>query len=117
MDNQSIEDQRRARGYLVFLGWLVAAIGAYGVIILQASGRAPVNCQSTGFGSCWSDRDGVIFLGWLIGAPCAGAEFVAGLVATALYNKCGWHPFATGSAAFFSTAPFATGLVLIVMFQ
>ncbi|MGW6279353.1 hypothetical protein [Kribbella sp. NPDC055071] len=114
MDNQGIEDRRRAGSYLVFVGWLAALIAAFGVIVLLTPGRTPLNCQSTGFGSCWSDRDRLVLLGWILGIPGAGIEFVVGLLVTAAYNRAGWASFWTGTAAFFASLPLAA-VAMVVM--
>jgi hypothetical protein len=111
-----IEDRRRANSYLVFLGWLAVAIAVLALVVALASDRTPPNCQSTGFGSCWSDRDRLQLLGIILGAPCLGIHFVAGLVVTALYNRAGWRSFWTGTAGFVTTVPLtAVGLVIVVV--
>ena len=115
--NQVVRVGRMSNSYLVFFGWLAASVAGFGIAVLRASDDPPPLCQSTGFGSCWSDRDELIFLGWVFGFWLLLLHLLVGLIVTANLNRRDWSSFGTGTVAFFTSALVPAGAFLYIALQ
>lgn len=72
---------------IVFGAWFAVFV-AFIIVWLTASGTAVGNpCQGAGFGCFPTERQGIEFLGFLIGIPATIVWFVLGLIVTALVNR------------------------------
>ncbi|HEY0616703.1 MAG TPA: hypothetical protein VGD15_03915 [Kribbella sp.] len=106
------QDQlRTSNSVVVFLGWIAASLVVFGVVVALASDQQPYGCESGDW--CFSDRELLLFLGWMFGFYILLAQLILGLAVTALLNRLKMSSFATGTTGFFTTA---TGIALVLAY-
>jgi hypothetical protein len=90
---------RTSNGSGAFLGWIVAELAGYGLLVTSASDQQSITCT----GLCFTERELLLYLGLVFGFWVVLAQTVLGLVITERFHRGGMSPSAAGSAAFFST--------------
>lgn len=90
MKSPGQQDSRLDRwgAHLFILGAWIAAFVAFTIAWSMASGTAVGNpCQGAGFGCFPTERQGIEFLGFLIGLPATICWFILGLIVTPLVTR------------------------------
>jgi hypothetical protein len=98
---------RTSNGSGAFLGWIVAELAGYGLLVASASDQRSTTCT----GLCFTEREFLLYLGLVFGFWVVLAQTILGLVVTARFHRGGMSPAAAGSAAFFSSLAVVAGAV------
>ncbi len=103
-----------SNGSGAFLGWIVAELTGYGLLVASASDLQSTTCT----GLCFTERELLLYLGLVFGFWVVLTQTILGLVLTARFRRGGMSPPAAGSAAFFCTlAVVAAAVCLLIAAQ